>query len=35
MERLAVLTQLYREGRLTPQEYHRERAKIVQSLQEK
>ncbi len=29
MERLAQLNQLYREGKVTPQDYHRERAQII------
>jgi hypothetical protein len=32
LERLEELTDLYRQGEMTPEEYHRERAKIVGSL---
>jgi len=32
MERLEELTQLYRQNQMTPEEYHRERAKIVSTL---
>ena len=33
LERLAELNWLYRSGKLTPQEYHQERAQIIQKLQ--
>jgi hypothetical protein len=32
LERLEELTELYRQNQMTPEEYHRERAKIVSTL---